>query len=78
MEINIKSKEEKKTVVISEGVLISFHKWMINQGWELHSSGNYWFKLEDRSEWPPKEENVCDEKQLIEKFKTFCMENCNY
>lgn len=60
-----------------EKVLLTFHKWMKHEKWELHSSNGYWYRLDYNSEWPPKDANVCSEEELIEKFKNFCMEKAS-
>lgn len=50
-----------------ELTLLIFHKWMLVQGWTLHSSGDYYYRLKYSGQWPPEE--TCLEFQLLEKFK---------
>lgn len=41
---------------------IKFHKWLIDQHWEEHSSGRYWHRSKDRHQWPP--EQTAEETEL--------------
>jgi hypothetical protein len=42
---------------------LSFHKWIKKEGWEPHSSGDYWYKLDYPSQWPTP--HTCLEHELI-------------
>lgn len=42
---------------------LHFHKWIIKEGWEPHSSGEYWYKLDYPSQWPTP--HTCLEHELI-------------
>lgn len=46
---------------------IKFHKWLITEHWEEHSSGQYWHRSKDRHQWPP--EQTCEEKELYNLYK---------
>lgn len=46
---------------------IEFHKWLVSEHWEEHSSGQYWYRSKDRHQWPP--EQTCDETELVNLYK---------
>ena len=47
-------------------IALAFHKWMIEQGWTLHSSREYYYRSKNFHQWPPDE--TADEKELLDKF----------
>lgn len=46
---------------------IEFHKWIIENNWEEHSSKQYWHRSKNRKDWPPDE--TCEKSELVNKFK---------
>ena len=54
--------------VEAQKLAFTFLEWVKQEGWEKHSSGRYYFKLEYPSQWPPKEANTLDETELFDKF----------
>jgi hypothetical protein len=49
--------------------LLKFGIWLQRSGWQEHSSKEYWYKLEHQSQWPPRQENMCEVHELIEKWR---------
>lgn len=47
-------------------IAMAFHKWMLEQGWHKHSSGEYWYRSKDYHQWPPDESAT--EEELLAKF----------
>ena len=47
-------------------VAMSFHKWIIENGWQEHSSKEYWYRSKHSNQWPPKE--TATESELMGKF----------
>lgn len=45
---------------------IKFHKWLLFNNWEEHSSGEYWHRSKNKHDWPPDE--ICTEKELFAKY----------
>jgi hypothetical protein len=56
--------ELQKQKELSKDVM-RFYRWMTDEGWQEHSSGRYFFKLEYASQWPPPEKNCATEGDLI-------------
>jgi hypothetical protein len=51
---------------------IGLHRWILENNWEEHSSGDYWHRSKDRHQWPPEETATAKElcvKYWNEKFK---------
>jgi len=45
---------------------IKFHKWLLENNWQEHSSGEYWHRSKDRHTWPPEE--TCTKEELFGKY----------
>ncbi len=45
-------------------IAMAFHKWMLKNKWEEHSSREYYFK--DNGSWPPAETKT--EEELLSEF----------
>jgi len=42
-----------------------FHSWMIDEGWTLHSSREYYYR---GKQWPPKQSDMCEIADLVPLF----------
>jgi hypothetical protein len=47
-------------------IALAFHLWMIKNGWQEHSSKEYWYRSKDSHQWPPDE--TVTEEELLNKF----------
>jgi hypothetical protein len=45
-----------------------FKNWLWNNGWQLHSSGEYYYQM--NCQWPPKQSEMAEYSELMTQFKT--------
>lgn len=45
---------------------IKFHKWLLENNWQEHSSGEYWHRSKDQHIWPAEE--TCTNEELFAKY----------
>lgn len=57
--LNIESKSLPYSVM-------AFHRWMVKEGWQEHSSRDYFYKSKDHSQWPP--DQTATEEELLRMF----------
>lgn len=58
--------ERLKTPEAMREAMVEYYTWRVTSGWELHSSGEYYYRSKDRHQWPPEE--TCELHELFQHF----------